>query len=123
VLKNSGILNVRIDSYQFGSIMIGGITYDSDCLILAGTVLADWRRKQGHVLSTEDLQAVLVAKPKLLIVGCGASGQMKVAKDVPQFLSEHGIKLQAFDTYQAVKHFNEITQTDENVAAALHLTC
>jgi hypothetical protein len=114
---------VRIDSYQFGEIVIQGVTYKSDCLILAGTVLANWRRKKGHVLSAEDLQAVLVVKPTLLIVGCGASGQMKVAKNVPQFLAGHGIKLEAYDTYRAVEHFNELTQTDEDVAAALHLTC
>ena len=114
---------MRISSYQFGRIVIDGVTYDSDCLILAGTVLANWRRKQGHVLSAEDLQPVVAAKPSILVVGCGASGLMKVAKDVLQFLQEHNIKLEAYDTYQAVERFNELSQTDEKVAAALHLTC
>ena len=57
------------------------------------------------------------------MVGCGASGLMKVAKDVPEFLKGHGTKLEAYDIYQAVERFNELSQTDEKVAAALYLTC
>ncbi len=114
---------MRIDSYQFGRIVIGGVAYNSDCLILAGTVLANWLRKQGHLLSAEDLQPVVAAKPSILIVGCGASGLMKVAKELPQFLQQHDTKLEAYNTYKAVERFNELSQAGENVAAALHLTC
>lgn len=114
---------MRIDSYQFGRIVIDGITYNSDCLIFGETVHANWWRKQGHLLSPEDLQPVVAAKPSSLIVGCGASGLMKITKDLPQFLQGHNITLEAFDTYKAVERFNELSRTGENVAAALHLTC
>lgn len=114
---------MRIDSYQFGRIVIDGVAYNGDCLILAGTVLANWRRKQGHLLSAEDLQPVIAAKPSILIVGSGASGLMKVAKEVPQFLQQHDIMLEVYDTSQAVERFNELLQAGENVTAALHLTC
>ena len=114
---------MRIDSYQFGRIVIDGITYNSDCLIFGETVHANWWRKQGHLLSPEDLQPVVAAKPSSLIVGCGASGLMKITKDLPQFLQGHNITLEDFDTYKAVERFNELSRTGENVAAALHLTC
>jgi len=114
---------VRIDSYQFGRIVIDRVTYTSDCIILADTVLADWRRKEGHVLSAEDLQSVVMAKPSILIVGCGASGLMKVAKGLPQFLQQYNIVLEAYDTYRAVERFNELSQAGKAAAAALHLTC
>ncbi len=114
---------MRISSYQFGRIVIDGITYSSDCIILAETVLANWRRKQGHLLSPEDLQPVVAAKPSILVIGCGASGLMKVAKDLPQFLQGHNITLEYYDTYKAVECFNESSRAGENVAAALHLTC
>ncbi len=114
---------MRISSYQFGKIVIDGVTYTSDCLILGETVQANWWRKQGHLLYPEDLQPVIEAKPSLLIVGCGASGLMKISKDLPQFLQEHDITLEAFDTNKAVERYNELSRADENIAAALHLTC
>jgi hypothetical protein len=114
---------VRIDSYQFGRIVIDHVTYNSDCIILADTVLANWRRKQGHVLSAEDLQPVVVAKPAILVVGRGASGLMKITKELPQFLQRHNIELEVHDTYRAVERFNELSQAGRIVAAALHLTC
>jgi len=114
---------VRIDSYQFGRIVIDRVTYKSDCIILADAVLANWRRKQGHFLSVEDLHPVVTAKPSILVVGCGASGLMKIAKELPQFLQQHNIALEAYDTYQAVERFNELSQAGKIVAAALHLTC
>jgi hypothetical protein len=114
---------MHIDSYQFGEIVIDGISYTSDCLILGDSVYANWWRKQGHLLSAEDLQDVIAAKPSVLVVGCGASGFMKIAEKTRQILQEHGIELKALDTYKAVQRFNELTKTGVNVAAALHLTC
>jgi hypothetical protein len=114
---------MHINSYQFGEIVIDGISYTSDCIILANSVYANWRRKQGHLLSANDLQDVITAKPSVLVVGCGASGFMKVPEKTRQSLEEHGIQLETLDTYKAVQRFNELTQTGVNVAAALHLTC
>lgn len=114
---------MHIDSYQFGEIVIDGVEYNSDCLIIGNSVLADWWRKQGHSLSIEDLEPVVAAKPLVLVVGCGASGVMKVPQETWQVLQENDIKLEALDTYKAVERFNELTQAGVNVAAALHLTC
>lgn len=114
---------MHIDSYQFGEIVIDGASYSSDCIILGNSVQSDWRRKQGHSLSAEDLKTVIAAKPSVLVVGCGASGLMKVPEETRQVLQEHDIQLEALDTDKAVQRFNELSQAGENVAAALHLTC
>ena len=114
---------MHIDSYQFGEIVIDGVSYNSDCLIITGTVEANWWRRQGHSLSTEDLKTVFKAAPSVLIVGCGASGLMKVPEQTRLALQENGIRLEALDTKKAVQKFNELSQTNTNVAAALHLTC
>ena len=114
---------MHIDSYKFGRIVIDGVTYNSDCLILAGSVQGNWWREQGHVLSVEDLQPIIAVKPSILIVGCGTPGLMKVPEKTRRFLMEQDIELITFDTHKAVERFNELTQAGENVAAALHLTC
>lgn len=114
---------MHIDSYQFGKIVIDGVEYSSDCIILGNSVKPNWWRKQGHRLSVEDLQPVIAAKPSVLVVGCGSSGLMEVPVEIRQALQEHGIELVAHDTHKAVARFNELSQAGENVAAALHLTC
>jgi hypothetical protein len=114
---------MHIDSYQFGKIVIDGTAYSNDCLILGGSVKADWWRKQGHSLTPEDLEPVIAAKPNVLVVGCGAAGIMKVSEDIGQILLEHGIELFKANTSKAVEKFNELSERGENVAAAFHLTC
>jgi len=114
---------MHIDSYQFGKIVIDGVNYSSDCVILGDCVQADWWRKQGHSLAVEDLRTVIEAKPDVLVVGCGASGLMKVPEQTRQVLQEHKIRLEVIDTYKAVQLFNELSQAGVIVAAALHLTC
>ena len=114
---------MHIDSYQFGKIVIDGVNYSSDCLILGDTVRPNWWRKQGHSLSVEDLQTVIEARPSVLVVGCGTSGLMKVPDQTRQVLQENDIQLEAFDTPKAVQRFNKLSQKGANAAAALHLTC
>ncbi len=114
---------MRIDSYKFGTIVIDGITYNSDCLIFGEAVHANWWRKQGHLLSPEDLGLVVEVKPSILIVGCGSSGLMKISKELPQFLQGLNITLETFNTHKAIERFNELSSAGENPAAALHLTC
>jgi hypothetical protein len=112
-----------IDSYQFGKIVIDGKAYDSDCLILGDSVRSNWWREQGHLLAVEDLQPVIAFQPSILVVGCGASGMMKVSENIGQVLHERDIELFTANTHKAVAKFNELSKKGENVAAALHLTC
>jgi len=114
---------MHIDSYQFGKIVIDGVDYSSDCIILGNSVQANWWRKQGHLLSAEDLQPIIAAKPTVLIVGCGASGLMNISDEGRHVLLEEDIQLEAVDTAKAVERFNELSKTGVNIAAALHLTC
>ena len=114
---------MHIDSYQFGKIVIDGKTYNSDCLIIGSSVKPNWWRKQGHLLTPEDLRPVIAASPSILVVGCGASGLMTVSEDIGQLLWEQSIELFKANTPKAVEKFNELSEKGENVAAALHLTC
>ena len=84
---------MHIDSYQFGNIIIDGVSYSSDLIIIGDSVQSDWWRKQGHSLSAEDLKTVIAAKPAVLIVGCGASGLMQVPNHTQQVLQQNNIQL------------------------------
>jgi len=75
------------------------------------------------LLDVEDLRPVIASQPAILVVGCGAYGQMNVSENVGEILLEHGIELFTANTNNAVAKFNELAEKGENVAAALHLTC
>ncbi|TET38897.1 MAG: hypothetical protein E3J72_01875 [Planctomycetota bacterium] len=112
----------RIDSYEFGRITIDRKTYTSDVIITPEGVAANWWRKEGHSLHPEDLNAVTAVKPEVLIVGCGASGILKVPDKTRQWISEKGIELIDLPTREACDRYNELSES-KNVAAGLHLTC
>ena len=111
-----------IDSYDFGHIVIHGRVYTSDVIIYPDRVEVDWWRKEGHTLDPEDIEAVFVRKPEVLVVGTGASGLMRISPEVGDRLKAAGIALRAERTEKACALFNELSG-HRNVVAALHLTC
>jgi hypothetical protein len=112
----------QIEAYRFGHLVVDGQPYSKDVIILPDRVLAGWWRKQGHVLLPEDLQAVFEAGPALLIVGQGTFGRMRVTAEASQALEEAGIELIAQPTKKACQTYNQLRE-EQQVAAALHLTC
>jgi hypothetical protein len=115
-------MTAKIESYRFGRIVIDGQTHNKDVIILPERVIGGWWRKEGHILHPEDLEVVFEAAPEVLIVGQGASGLMRVAKETEQALRDAGIELIALPTGQAVEAYNRLRE-ERVTATALHLTC
>jgi hypothetical protein len=114
----------NIEEYRFGRIEVGGHTYTQDLIILPDRIVANWWRKEGHVLHAEDLDVILDAeeKPATLVVGRGAQGRMRIARDAHEALEDAGIDVIAESTEQACESYNAL-RGQGNIAAALHLTC
>lgn len=113
---------VHIDSYIFGQIVIDGVQYNEDVLILPGGVRDKWWRAKGHEFSVFDLSEAFNSHPKYLILGIGLSGQCQVLKEVEDYCRAMDIELIVKSTPEAVVEFNSLEDT-KSVAAALHLTC
>lgn len=77
---------------------------------------------EGHRLSIEDLQNIIEAHPKTLIIGTGDAGVMTVPDDTRAYLKERGIKLIEEKTSEACQTFNRLSP-NAKVIAALQLTC
>ena len=112
----------HIDSYQFGLVVVDGRMHTKDLIILPGQVLDGWWRTEAHSLFVDDLEAVLAAKPEVLIVGTGAYGRLRVPNQTRQALEASGIEVVAERTEKACRTFNSIAGL-RIAAAALHLTC
>ncbi len=116
-----GVIGVRIEHYDFGTIIIDGKCYTNDLKILRGRIIPNWWRREGHVLNVEDVEDILEARPRVLVVGTGFSGLMSVAHNLREELEHRGIKLIAMPTRNACEEFNSLA--GEDVAFAAHLTC
>ena len=113
---------MKIDSYSFGNIVIDGKSYSSDVIILKDRVVSNWWRREGHKLCLNDLKDIEIEKGEALVVGTGASGMMKVLKEVSDYFNSKGIKFIEEKTEEACRIYNKLSNS-RNISAALHLTC
>jgi hypothetical protein len=113
---------MHINAYSFGHITVDNKEYDEDLIIFPDKIKAHWRRQDGHVLRMHDLLEVFDYQPDMLIVGTGASGQMRIDPAVEDNLHNDHIKCVAAATGVAVKLFNEQTEKGTKAVGAFHLT-
>ncbi len=114
---------MRIDTYSFGNIIIDGKAYSSDLILHPDHIQEDWWRKQGHCLQVVDLVGVNQGTCEVVVIGTGANGMMKVAREVNQWLQGLGIAHEEHPTGKACDRYNALVQDGKQVVAALHLTC
>ncbi|MCM8776566.1 MAG: MTH938/NDUFAF3 family protein [Candidatus Omnitrophica bacterium] len=114
---------MKIEAYSFGSITVDGKIYDKDLIVFPDRVLPNWRRKEGHALSIDDLREVLEFEPEVLVIGCGWSSCMKILRAADQFLEDKHIRVIAKSTGEACPIFNQELDRGGKVAGAFHLTC
>lgn len=110
-----------IEGYRFGRVLVNGQEETSDVIVLPHRVVQNWWRKDGHSLVMEDLNEVLDELPERLVVGTGASGQMRPDSETLDILRGRGIEVDVKRTDEAVRLFAELDPA--TTAAALHLTC
>ncbi len=110
-----------IDHYSFGSITIDSKNYDHDVIVSASGVKS-WWRATSHNVSVNDLDPILEEKPKLVILGTGAAGVMKVPQETIDYLGKQRIKVVIKKTAEAVKEYN-LRQGEAGTVGAFHLTC
>ena len=111
-----------IDDYRFGKITINGQLFIKDLIILSDRILPNWWREHGHSLTMADLNEVIAVKPKVLIIGTGMYGRIKIQENILQNLKSLNIEIIAVRTGKACQIYNQ-KQADNDVIAALHLTC
>lgn len=111
----------RIDSYRFGEIVIDGVAYHKDVIILDNRVIENWWRAEGHRLSIHDLSEILDSKPTAIVIGTGAYGRMRVPDEIRGALKNAGCKVIIQRTKTACESFNQFR--GPGIGAALHLTC
>jgi len=121
----------KIDSYEFGKMVIDGEEYTKDLIVYGDTIIENWRREKGHVLISDDLQPLwdLFGNKHFafdaLVLGMGRDGILKLSPDWKEWVKfdlwVHQIDF--LPTQDAVELYNKRLENGEKVAGAFHLTC
>ena len=111
-----------IDSYEFGKMVIDGISYKSDLIAYPDKVESGWWREKGHSLSIKDLKGVFDCHPDIIVVGTGYHGAMDVPSETNKSIASKGVELIVQKTPQAFKTYNKLAES-RKVVGAFHLTC
>ncbi len=116
-------LSMKVEEYEFGRIVIKGREFQNDVIVFPDRVSPDWRRKDGHSLTMENLKEVVEYGPDLLIVGRGANGVLRIPEETRKALREINIQLSDEITGKAIQLFNKSVEKEEKTVGAFHLTC
>lgn len=111
----------RLEEYRFGHVVVDGREETKDLIVLPGRVVRNWWRGDGHALVLEDLEDVIDELPERLVVGTGASEQMRPDPKTIERLRDKGVDVEILPTGEAVRRYGELDPA--HTAAALHLTC
>lgn len=112
----------KIDVCRYEELIINHESYYDDLMILLDGTLEPWPRKEEHTLCEADLQVLVEAKPKVIIIGTGWHQKLTVPNELRDSLkTKYEIDLIACHTSSAVGLLNH--RFGDGVVAAFHLSC
>jgi hypothetical protein len=122
-----GIEMVRIDSFNFGFIVVGDKQYAHDVVILPDGTVKERNSGKGrlgsHSIARSEIEALTKAQPDIILVGTGVQGMARLAHDAEHYLTEPDLNLTLLPSPQIVKKYNQYIEDGEKVAALIHVTC
>ena len=116
---------MRVQEFSFGSIRIGGVTYEHDVIIERGEVRKRKKKASKHFRdgfghTPLSLEEEIPWVCRRLIIGTGAYGALPVMDALKREAKNRGVELVVMPTAQAILEFE---RDPENTNAILHVTC
>jgi len=118
---------MKIEGTSFGNITIDGRTYDHDVIIrLDGDIVK--RKKKlskkfygtSHVVSKDEAEFVFEKGSRLLFLGSGQQGNVRLSPEAEAWLAKKGCKVVIQPTPEALRAFNEARGKKIGL---FHVTC
>jgi len=118
---------MKIDSTDFGSITIDGRTYPHDVLIRISGKIEKRKKKlskkifgTSHILSLDEARFVYEKGSRLLVLGTGQGGNLRLSPEAADFFEHKGCEVLAKPTPRAVAAYNA---AEEKKIGLFHVTC
>ncbi len=116
-LETGGQANL-IRTYAAGRITVNQDSYTRSLIVLPGQIIADWPPQAFDELAATHLEALVLLRPELLILGTGQRQRFPRAELLAP-LAGAGIGWEVMDTGAACRTYNILMGEGRNVAAAL----
>ena len=117
----------KINSYNFGFIVVDGKQHTHDVLILPDGTVKEREPGKGrlgsHNIRVSEIENLGDSQPDAIVVGTGASGLAKLSSEAQVYLQQVNSNLIILPSSQAVQSFNRLTEEGKRVAALIHITC
>lgn len=118
---------MKIDGTAFGSITIDGETYPHDVIIRVSGKIRKRKKKlskqyygTSHIMSRDEAEFIYEEGCRLLVVGTGQSGNLRLSPEAAEFFAGNRCEVLAAPTPRAIALFNE-TMGDR--IGLFHVTC
>jgi hypothetical protein len=117
----------RIDSFNFGFIVIDDKQYSQDVIILPDGTVKERNPGKGrlgsHSIARSEVESLIKSEPDVILIGTGVNGMARLARDAEFYLQEPDINLTLLTSPKVVKKYNQYIEEGERVAALIHVTC
>jgi hypothetical protein len=120
-------MTMEIDSTEFGSITIDGLTYSHDVFIRLSGKIRKRKKKlskklygTSHIVSLEEAEFIYEKGSELLIVGTGQYGSLRLSPEAAEFFARKDCQVVAEPTPRAMLAFN---QAKGHKTGLFHVTC
>jgi hypothetical protein len=117
----------KINSFNFGFIVIDGKQYASDVLILPDGTVKEREPGKGrfgsHLIKTSEIENMRKSQPDIILVGTGTSGLAILSGDAEVYITKANLNPVVLPSSEVVEKFNQLTDEGKRVAALIHITC
>jgi hypothetical protein len=117
----------KIDSFNFGFIVVDDKQYAHDIVILPDGTVKERSSGKGrlgsHTISRSEIEALIKESPDVILIGTGFQGMARLAHDAEFFKLEPNLDITMEPSPQVVKKFNQHVEDGDKVAALIHVTC
>ncbi len=117
----------RIDSFNFGFIVVDEKQYDCDVVILADGTVKQRSPGKGrlgsHSIAKSEIESLIKDRPDTVLIGTGVDGMARLAHDAESYMIEPNVNMTMLPSPQIVRKFNQHVEDGEKVAALIHVTC
>ncbi len=117
----------KINSFNFGFIVVDGKQYVYDIIILPdGTVKereATKARLGSHKITWNDVAKIVNEQPEVMVIGTEVSGLARLSAETEKNLRQANVNPLVLPSFQAVDKFNQLVSEGKRVAALIHITC
>ena len=117
----------KINSFNFGFIVVDGRQHVPDALILPDSTVRERQPGRGrlgsHSITGSEIENLYKTQPDVIVVGTGMSGLARLSEEAEAFLAQAGVNPVLLPSSQAVEKFNQLVGEGKRVAALIHITC